>query len=97
MPCQKVCKQGRESKGQHISKAPFLHLLDTTVRQCMGTSSQHLLTVHGCSLVLRPLPPPMWPGKEASMTLLIALCYTESLQQLKVSWSRLQTYDSKCR
>ena len=25
-----------ESKGQHIGKAPSLHLFHTTVRQCMG-------------------------------------------------------------
>ena len=43
-------------------------------------SSQPLLAFHGCSLVLRPLPPPLWPGNEASMTLLVALCYTEPLQ-----------------
>ena len=24
------------------------------------------LAVHGCSLILRPLPPPMWSGNEAS-------------------------------
>ena len=77
-----------ESKGQHIGKAPSLHLFHTTVRQCMGvflkrtTSSQPSLAVHGRSLVLRPLPPPTWSGKEASMTL-VALCYTEPLQQLK--------------
>ena len=48
------------------------------------TSSQPLLlAVHGCSLILRPPPPPTWPGNEASMTLLVALCYTEPLQQLK--------------
>ena len=60
------------------------------------TSSQPLLLVHACSLVLRPLPSSMWPGNEGSMTLLAALCYTEPLQQLKqcMSWSRLQTYDS---
>ena len=37
MACQKVCKQGREmheSKGQHIGKAPSLHLFHTAVRQC---------------------------------------------------------------
>ena len=51
-----------ESKGQHIGKAPSLHLFHTTVRQCMRvflkriTNSQPLLAVHGCSLVLRPLP-----------------------------------------
>ena len=53
-----------ESKGQHIGKAPSLHLFHTAVRQCMGvflkrTTSllQPLLAVHqGCSLVLRPLP-----------------------------------------
>jgi len=27
-----------ESKGQHIGKAPFLHLFHTTVRQCMAQS-----------------------------------------------------------
>ena len=75
-----------ESKGQHIGKAPSLHLFHTTVRQCMGvflkrtTSSQPLLAVHACSLILRPLPSPTWPGNEASMTLLVALCYTEPLQ-----------------
>ena len=31
------------------------------------TSSQHILAVYGCSLVLRPLPPHIWPGNEASM------------------------------
>ena len=64
-----------ESKGQHIGKAPSLHLFHTTVRQCMGvflkrTTSlfQPLLAVHGCSFVLRPLPiaPPTWPGNEAT-------------------------------
>ena len=52
-----------ESKGQHIGKAPSLHLFHTAVRQCMGvflkrttSSLQPLLAVHGCSLVLRPLP-----------------------------------------
>ena len=73
-----------ESKGQYIGKAPSLHLFHTTVRQCMGvflkrtTSSQPLLAVHGYSLVLRPLRPPMWSGNEASM---VALCYMEPLQQ----------------
>ena len=33
------------------------------------TSSQPLLAVHGCTLVLRSLPPPMCPGNEASMAL----------------------------
>ena len=75
------------------------HLFHTTVRQCMGGFLKRitslLLAVHGCSLVLRPLPPPTWPGNEASMALLVALCYTEPLQQLKaVIWSRLQTYNS---
>ena len=75
-----------ESKGQHISKAPSLHLFHTTVRQCMEvflkrtTSSQPLLAVHGCSLVLRPLPPPMWPGNEASMNFLVELCHPEPFQ-----------------
>ena len=65
----------QESKGQHIGKAPSLHLFHTTVRQCMGVflkCSQPLLAVHGCSLVLRPLPSPTWPGNKASMTLLVA-------------------------
>ena len=39
MACQKVFKQGRddmhESKGEHIGKAPSLHLFHTTFRQCM--------------------------------------------------------------
>ena len=68
----------QESKGQHIGKAPSLHLFHTTVRQCMGVflkCSQPLLAVHGCSLVLRPLPSPTWPGNKASMTLLVALLY----------------------
>ena len=44
------------------------------------TSSQPLLlAVHGCSLILRALPPPTWAGKEPSMTLLAALCYMETL------------------
>ena len=30
--------------------------------------------VHGCSLVLRPLPPPTWPGNEASMVSLAGIC-----------------------
>ena len=74
-----------ESKGQHIGKAPSLHLFHTTVRQCMGiilkptTSLQPLLAVHGCTLVLRPLPPPMWPGNKASI-LFVALCYMEPLE-----------------
>ena len=89
--CRDANKVGimHESKVQYIGKAPSLHLFHTTVRQCMGvflkrtTSSQSLLAVHGCSIVLRPLPPPSWPGNEASMTLLVALRYTEPLQQLK--------------
>ena len=65
MACQKVCKKVgimHESKGQHIGKAPSLHLFHTTVRQYMRvflkrtTNSQPLLAVHGCSLILRPLP-----------------------------------------
>jgi len=39
MACQKYAhKVGmtHESKGQHIGKAPSLHLYHTTVRQCMG-------------------------------------------------------------
>ena len=28
-----------ESKGQHIGKAPSLHLFHSTVRQCMGVES----------------------------------------------------------
>ena len=78
-----------ESKGQHIGKAPCLHFFHTTVRQCVGvflkrtTSSQPSLANRGCSLVLRPLPPHIWPGNEASMTLLVVLCYMEPLQQLK--------------
>ena len=81
-----------ESKGHHIGEAPSLHLFHTTVGQCMGTTLQPLLAVHGCSLVLRSLPPPMWPENEASMILLVALCYMEPLQSSE--WSRLQTYDS---
>ena len=53
-----------ESKGQHIGKATSLNLFTLHT-----TSSQSLLAVHGCSLVLRPLPPPTWPGNEASMIL----------------------------
>ena len=77
------------SKGQHVGKALSLHLFHTTVRQCMGvflkctTSSQPMLAVHGCSLILRPLPSPSWTGNEASMALLVALCYMVPLQQLK--------------
>ena len=36
MACQKVCKQGRmmhESKGQHIDKAPSLHLFHIARRR----------------------------------------------------------------
>lgn len=47
----------------NIGKAPSLHLFHTAVRQCMEvflkcttSSLQPLLAVHGCSLVLRPLP-----------------------------------------
>jgi len=62
-----------ESKGQRIGKAPSLHLFHTTVRQCRDvflkrttSSPTFILAVHDCSLVLRPLPPPTWPGNEAS-------------------------------
>ena len=64
MACQKVCKQGRDN-GQHISKAPSLHLFHST---------SWTVHVHGCSLVLRPLPPPTWPGNEASMVSLAGIC-----------------------
>ena len=33
------------------------------------SSQRLLLAVHGCSLVLRPLPPPTWPGKGAIVCL----------------------------
>ena len=109
-----------ESKGQHIGKAPSLHLFHTAVRQCMGVflkrttstpqpfmavasfsghalpTSSHMAWERGYKfLVLRPLPssshmvwergykftnlsavasfsghflpPPTWPGNEASM------------------------------
>ena len=96
MASQIVLKQGRdsdESKGQHLGKAPSQHLFRTTVRQCMGvflkntTSSQPLLAIYGCSLATSPA----WPGNEASMTLLVALCYTSTTSA--VSCSRLQIYD----
>ena len=71
MACQKVYanKVGvmHESKGQYIGKAPSLHLFHTTVRQRMGVFLKHTtnsLAVHGCSLVLRPLPSPTWPSWE---------------------------------
>ena len=74
--------------GQHIGKAPSLHLFHATVRQCMEvflkhtTGSQPSLAVHGCSLFLRLLPPPTWSGNKARMTFLVVLCYTEPLQNL---------------
>ena len=78
-----------ETKGQHIGKAPSLHLFLTTVGQCMGLflnipqRSQPLLEVHGCTHMLRPLPSPTWPGNKASVTLLVVLRYMEPLEQLK--------------
>ena len=67
-----------ESIGKrNIGQAPSLHLFHTTLRQCMRstTSLQPLLAAHVCSLVLRSLPPPTWPGNEASMTQ--HLCYSD--------------------
>ena len=66
MPKKHANKVGimHEIKGQHIDKAPSLHLFHSQVRQCMGVSlkhtvsSQSLLAGHGCSLVLGPLPSP---------------------------------------
>ena len=61
-------------KGQHFGKAPSIHFLTLQLDSAWvkrTTSSQPLLAVHGYSLILRPLPPPKWPGNEASMTLLV--------------------------
>ena len=63
---------------RHIGKAPPLHLFHTKLDSAWGEVHKPLLTVHGCSLILRSLPPPMWPGNEATMTVLVASCYTES-------------------
>ena len=43
MACQKLCKQGRdvhESKGQHIGKAPSLHLFTLQLHSAWGNVSQ---------------------------------------------------------
>ena len=49
MACQKVGMM-HESKGQHIGKAPSLHLFHTTVRQCMGVGLKHTTSCLGMRL-----------------------------------------------
>ena len=62
-----------ESKGQHIGKAPSLHLFRTAVRQCMGVFLnvpqvysnlywQFIMAV--ASFSGHFLAPPTWPGNE---------------------------------
>ena len=59
-----------------VGKAKSLHLFHTTVRHL--PKMYHMFTTFTgsswlYSLVLRPLPPPIWPGNEASMIQLYAL------------------------
>ena len=71
MACQKLCKEGRDDAMK--AKVNLLVKPHSYTLQCMRvflkctTSSQPLLAVNGCSLVLWPLPSPTWPGKEACM------------------------------
>ena len=84
-------------QSNNIGKAPSLHLLHTArgVFLKRTTSFSNLyLAVHGCSLIFRPLPFPMWPGNEASMTLLVSIILYGTSSTTLVSWSRLQTYGS---
>ena len=60
-----------ESKGQHIGKAPSLHLFHTAVGQCMGvflkrttSTPQPFMTV--ASFSGHFLAPPTWTGNEAT-------------------------------
>ena len=55
----------------NILAKPHSYIFFTLVRQCLGV----FLNVSWQFMV--------WPGNEASMTLLVALCYMKSLQQLK--------------
>ena len=63
-----------ESKGQHIGKAPSLHLFHTAVRQCMGvflkrTTSTPQPFMAVASFSGHFLSPPTWPGNEATSSL----------------------------
>jgi len=44
-----------------------VNILASPIFFTLATVHQSLLAVHGYSLVLRPLPPPTWPGNEASL------------------------------
>ena len=60
-----------ESKGQHIGKAPSLHLFHTAVRQCMGVFLKHTTSLLQPQFIMAVasfsghfLAPPTWPGNE---------------------------------
>ena len=73
-----------ESKGQHIGKAPSLHLFHTAVRQCMGVFLKHTTSsllywqfMAVASFSGHFLAPPTLPGNEAtsSPTLLLVASF----------------------
>ena len=69
MACQKVSKQGGDdAKVNVLAKPPSPYIFFTLQVDSAWESSitSHQLAFHGRSLVLRPLPPPTWPGNEAS-------------------------------
>ena len=55
-----------ESKGQHIGKAPSLHLFHTAVRQCMGVFLKHTTSLLQPQFIMAVafLAPPTWPGNQ---------------------------------
>ena len=50
-----------KSEGQDIGRDSSLHVLHTTLIRAWECPTL-ILAFHGCSLVLRRLPPPTWPG-----------------------------------
>ena len=65
-----------ESKGEHIGKAPSLHLFHTAVRQCMGVFPQVHPNLYWQFMAVASfsgyfLAPPTWPGNDASMIHLV--------------------------